>query len=55
MINFANTKQFGNNAFIAPDADYADGILEIVLVKKFPFYYFFKFGYQLFEQLIIQK
>ena len=50
MINIANTKQFGNNAFIAPQADFADGILEIALVKKFPFYYFAKFGFQLFNK-----
>ncbi|MFC6267913.1 diacylglycerol/lipid kinase family protein [Frigoriflavimonas asaccharolytica] len=52
MINLANTKQFGNNAFIAPKADYTDGILEIALVKKFPFYYFAKFGYQLFNKTL---
>ena len=46
MLNIANTKQFGNNAFIAPQADFSDGILEIALVKKFPFYYFAKFGYR---------
>lgn len=50
MINIANTKQFGNNAFIAPQANYADGILEIALVKKFPFLFFAKFGYQLFNK-----
>lgn len=53
MINIANTKQFGNNAFIAPQADHTDGILEIALVKKFPFYYFAKFGYQLFTKGLI--
>lgn len=50
MMNIANTKQFGNNAYIAPQADYADGILEIALVKKFPVYYFLKFGIQLFTK-----
>ena len=55
MINIANTRQFGNNAYIAPHADFADGILEIALVKKFPFYYFAKFGYQLFNKGLIEN
>lgn len=53
MLNIANTRQFGNNAFIAPQADFSDGILEIALVKKFPFYYFAKFGYQLFTKNLL--
>ena len=53
MINIANTRQFGNNAYIAPHADFADGILEIALVKKFPFNKFPKFAYQLFSKKLI--
>jgi len=37
MMNIANTRQFGNNAYIAPHASKSDGLLEIALVKKFPF------------------
>jgi YegS/Rv2252/BmrU family lipid kinase len=36
MISVANTRQFGNNAFIAPDAKPDDGIINIVLIKPFP-------------------
>ena len=50
MVNVANTRQFGNNAFIAPHASTIDGLAEIVLVKKFPLYYGFLFGYRLFSK-----
>ena len=35
-IYLANTRQFGNNAIIAPEAKYDDGLLEVVLMKKYP-------------------
>lgn len=35
-IYLANTRQFGNNAIIAPEAKYDDGLLELVLMKKYP-------------------
>jgi len=38
MITFANTRQFGNNAIIAPKAHPADGKMDIVLVKPMPSY-----------------
>lgn len=36
VLSIANTRQFGNNAFIAPDAKPNDGIIDIVLIKPFP-------------------
>ena len=36
LICFANTRQFGNNAFIAPKAKHDDGLIELVVVKPFP-------------------
>jgi diacylglycerol kinase (ATP) len=36
MISFANTRQFGNNAFLAPMAHPDDGKFNIVLIKPFP-------------------
>jgi diacylglycerol kinase (ATP) len=36
LICFANTRQFGNNAFIAPNAKHDDGLIEVVVVKPFP-------------------
>jgi len=37
-VYLANTRQFGNNAIIAPEAEYDDGLLEVVLMKKYPLY-----------------
>jgi len=36
LLTIANTRQFGNNAFIAPDARPNDGIIDIVMVRPFP-------------------
>jgi diacylglycerol kinase family enzyme len=35
-VTIANTRQFGNNVFIAPDAKPNDGIINLVLIKPFP-------------------
>ena len=48
MLNVANTRQFGNNAYIAPHASTTDGLAEIVLVKKFPLTYGVNFAARLF-------
>ena len=36
VVTIANTRQFGNNAFIAPEARPNDGIIDLVLIKPFP-------------------
>jgi YegS/Rv2252/BmrU family lipid kinase len=36
VLSIANTRQFGNNAFIAPHARPNDGIIDIVLIRPFP-------------------
>jgi diacylglycerol kinase (ATP) len=36
VLTIANTRQFGNNAFIAPKALPNDGIIDLVLIKPFP-------------------
>jgi YegS/Rv2252/BmrU family lipid kinase len=33
MVTFANASQYGNNAFIAPDASMSDGLLDVVVVS----------------------
>ena len=35
LITFANASQFGNNAYIAPDADMTDGLIDVIVVGKF--------------------
>lgn len=50
MMNIANTRQFGNNAYIAPHASTVDGLAEIVLVKKFPLLYGALFATRMFSK-----
>ena len=50
MLNVANTRQFGNNAYIAPHASTIDGLAEIVLVKKFPIWYGAIFASKMFSK-----
>lgn len=51
-ITFANAGQFGNNAFIAPEADIADGKLDLCLIKKHPKTAGIHLGIQLFNKTI---
>ncbi|MBS1550336.1 MAG: diacylglycerol kinase [Bacteroidetes bacterium] len=53
MLNVANTRQFGNNAYIAPQASHSDGLLELALVKKFPFSHAPSFAYRMFTKKLI--
>lgn len=46
----ANTRQFGNYAFIAPEAVPNDGMLDIVMLRPFPKYLFPVFIYMLFAK-----
>jgi len=36
LVSFANSSQFGNNAFIAPKASLTDGLIDICILKPFP-------------------
>jgi diacylglycerol kinase (ATP) len=36
LVTCANAAQFGNNAYIAPKANIADGLIEICILKPFP-------------------
>jgi YegS/Rv2252/BmrU family lipid kinase len=35
-ITLANASQFGNNAYISPEADISDGLLDLCIVKVYP-------------------
>jgi len=50
MLNIANTRQFGNKAYIAPQASKSDGLVDMVLVKKFPFTYSPLFAFRMFTK-----
>lgn len=36
LITFSNAPQYGNDAWIAPGADLSDGLLDVTLVRPFP-------------------
>nr|WP_066677322.1 MULTISPECIES: YegS/Rv2252/BmrU family lipid kinase [unclassified Chryseobacterium] len=54
MVNIANTRQFGNNAYIAPMASKSDGLVDMVLVKKFPLTYSPLFAFRMFTKKLKQ-
>lgn len=55
LITFANTNQYGNNAFIAPKANTSDGLLDICILKPFPLYKAPQIGVKLFSGSIHQS
>ncbi|MDQ3393164.1 MAG: diacylglycerol kinase family lipid kinase [Bacteroidota bacterium] len=54
-ITLANASQFGNNAYIAPQADIKDGFLDLCIVNEYPKKYAFHLGYRLFNKTINQS
>jgi YegS/Rv2252/BmrU family lipid kinase len=52
VLTIANTRQFGNNAYIAPEAIPNDGMLDIVLIKPFPKIFGMVFIIRLFTKRI---
>ena len=52
LITFANASQFGNNAFIAPAASMTDGLIDVVVVKKFSKLWMPFFAVALFTKLV---
>jgi diacylglycerol kinase (ATP) len=49
-LSFANAGQFGNNAWIAPQASLFDGMLNICMIKPFPKWYGSTLTYRLFTK-----
>lgn len=47
-ITFANAGQFGNDAYIAPLADLRDGLIDVVVIRPFPWYKCVAVGMRLF-------
>ena len=52
LITFANASQFGNNAYIAPAASMTDGLIDVVVVRKFVKLWMPFFAVALFSKLI---
>lgn len=52
LISFANSSQYGNNAFIAPHADMTDGMIDVSIMKPFPPFNIIELGFKLFTKQI---
>ncbi len=50
LVSFANAAQYGNNAFIAPNADIQDGLIDVCILKPFPNYRILDIGIRLFTK-----
>ena len=48
VVNIANNKQFGNNAYIAPHANLMDGLFTVTIIKPFKWYNIPSMAYSLF-------
>jgi diacylglycerol kinase (ATP) len=54
-ITFANASQYGNNAYICPDAQIEDGLLDVCVIEPFPLYAAFDLARRLFEKSIFKS
>ena len=52
LVTFSNSKQYGNNFIISPKSKIDDGLVKLIIVKKFPFIYLPIFGFYLLSQQI---
>lgn len=52
LISIANMGEWGNRAYIAPKADYKDGLIDVVIVENLSFFQALKFIFQLFTNRV---
>lgn len=52
LVSFANAAQYGNNAYISPEADIADGLVDVCLMRPFPSPMAVPLGVQLFGKTL---
>lgn len=52
LISFANGSQWGNNAYIAPEADISDGWMDVAILKDFKFHQGLSLGIKLFRKTL---
>ena len=52
LISIANSSQYGNNAYIAPEASLKSGFLEVCILKPFPWVVGIILAYRLFNEVI---
>ena len=55
LVCFANSNQWGNNIKIAPKSSPIDGVIDIVALKKFPFYQALFVGLRLLTGTILKS
>jgi YegS/Rv2252/BmrU family lipid kinase len=55
LVTFANSGQYGNNAYIAPNASIDDGFLDLVVLRPFPKTSTLEIGLRLFFKNIDQS
>ncbi len=55
IVSVANSSQYGNEAHIAPRADVKDGLLDLVIVKSFPWYMFPSLVFRMFTKTADQS
>ena len=54
LVTVANAGQYGNDAYIAPQADITDGLLDLCILSPFPVHKAFHLGYRLFNRTMHQ-
>jgi diacylglycerol kinase family enzyme len=52
FISFANASQYGNNVYIAPEANLQDGMIDVCIMHPFPKIQAFPLGFKLFRKKI---
>ncbi len=55
LITFANSAQYGGNAYIAPEADIQDGLIDITIIRPFPLYKGLELAYRLFNKSLAKS
>jgi diacylglycerol kinase (ATP) len=55
LITFANSAQYGNNAYISPHADIQDGLIDLCILSTFPKYMIVPLGISLFKKTADQS
>lgn len=55
LITFANSSQYGNNAYIAPTASMTDGMIDLCIMRPFPPLNILDLGVKLFTRSIHQS
>lgn len=50
LVSIANSTQYGNNAYIAPNALIADGLMDVCVLRNFPKWYYPVLIYRLFSR-----